>query len=134
MPARFFSDETDLGLAKKLEEKLAGQVVYPGHPDLPEVPRGCKDEEWLHHIGMRGLVVITRDKQIRRRPVLKTLWVRFQVRGFVLTGRKNQSTEGSLAILDKHWNGIEAYIQQHPQGPWMCAVTVNGLRGVTLQM
>jgi len=80
MPPRFFSDETDFGLAKKLEEKLPGQVVYPGHPHLLEVPRGCKDEEWLHQIGRRRLVVVTRDKRIRTRPVLKAMWVRFQVR------------------------------------------------------
>ena len=133
MSPRFFSDETDLGLAKRLVKKLPGQVVYPGHSDLPEVPRGCRDDEWLNVIGNRRLVVITRDKRIRTRPVLNAKWVRFQVRGFVLTGRKNQSTEGSLAVLEMHWNRIEGYIQEHPSGPWMCSVTVKGIREVALK-
>lgn len=38
MPHRYFADETDLGLGKRLDEFLPGEVVYPGHPDLPEIP------------------------------------------------------------------------------------------------
>lgn len=133
MTPRFFADETDLGLGRRLEEKFPGRVVYPGHPDLIEVPRGQDDDEWMAVVGGKGLVVVTRDKRIRWRPVLKAKWVRFEVRGFVLTGRKNQSTEGSLAVLEMHWSRIEGYIQQHPHGPWMCAVTMEGLRGVPLE-
>lgn len=39
MTARYFVDENDLALAKALAERYA-DVVYPGHPDLPEVPGG----------------------------------------------------------------------------------------------
>lgn len=31
MPHRYFADETDLGLGKRLDEFLPGEVVYPGH-------------------------------------------------------------------------------------------------------
>ena len=37
MPHRYFADETDLGLGKRLADFLPGEVVYPGHPDLPEL-------------------------------------------------------------------------------------------------
>ena len=59
MPAVFFADETDLALAVALEQ-LHGDTVYPGHPDLPEVPRETIDDVWLPVIGERKLVVITR--------------------------------------------------------------------------
>lgn len=36
--ARFFVDENDLALGKSLAEQH-GDVVFPGHEDLPEVPR-----------------------------------------------------------------------------------------------
>lgn len=39
MAGRFYLDETDLKLAKALAEMHEG-VFYPGHEDLPEVPRG----------------------------------------------------------------------------------------------
>jgi hypothetical protein len=44
--ARFFVDENDLALGRALAEEH-DDVVYPGHPDLPEVPRGALDDDWL---------------------------------------------------------------------------------------
>jgi len=98
VPIRFFVDENDLALGRALAETNP-EVVYPGHPDLPEVPRGSLDDEWLPVIGRRGLVVITRDSRIRYRRVEKDRWVAFGVRGFILTGRRSQSTSDSLALL-----------------------------------
>lgn len=84
MPAGFFVDETDLALGKALATRH--DVVYPGHPGLPEVPRGTLDDAWLPVIGAKRLLVVTRDRRIRYRPVEKSLWVAHRVRGFVLTG------------------------------------------------
>jgi hypothetical protein len=83
--ARFFVDENDLALGKALDE-AHGDVVYPGHPGLPEVRRGSPDDVWLPVVGERQLLVITRDQRIRYRPVEKQAWVEHRVRGFVLTG------------------------------------------------
>jgi hypothetical protein len=58
LPARFFVDENDLALGKALAS-THDNVVYPGHPELPEVPRQTPDDVWLPIIGARGLVVIT---------------------------------------------------------------------------
>jgi hypothetical protein len=60
--ARFFVDENDLALGKALAESY-DDIVYPGHADLPEVPRGSLDDQWLPVIGIRALVVITRDRR-----------------------------------------------------------------------
>jgi hypothetical protein len=38
---RFFVDENDLALGKALAE-AHGDVVYPGHPNLPK----CREEPW----------------------------------------------------------------------------------------
>jgi hypothetical protein len=40
---RFFVDENDIALGKALATTNP-EVVYPGHPDLPEVPRGSLDD------------------------------------------------------------------------------------------
>jgi len=79
--ARFFVDENDLALGKALAE-THDDIVYPGHPYLPEVPRGSLDDDWLPIIGRKSLVVITRDQHIRYRPVEKRMWVDHGVRGF----------------------------------------------------
>jgi hypothetical protein len=129
--ARYFVDENDLALARKLAE-AHGNVVYPGHPELPEVPRGALDDEWLPVIGALGLAVITRDRKIRYRPVEKRAWIQHEVRGFVLTGRKSQTTADSLAILEQHWSAIEALVDGEPEGPWMRSVTERGLSSIDL--
>lgn len=132
MSARFFADETDIGLARALDLRYGG-VVHPGHTDLPEVPRGANDDEWLEVAGRLGLVVVSRDGRIRYRPVEKSLWVRYRIRGFVLTGKGSQSTEGSLAVLAKHWDRISELVDADLPGPWMYAVTNGGLREIALR-
>jgi hypothetical protein len=122
---------TTLALGKALAD-LHGNVVFPGHPDLPEVPRRSLDDEWLEVIGTHGLVVITRDQRIRYRPVEKRMWVDHRVRGFVLTGKTSQSTADSLALLERHWATIAAIVEAVPTGPWMYAVTQGGVRPIPL--
>jgi hypothetical protein len=128
---RFFVDENDLALGKLLAQQHGG-MVYPGHQDLPEVPRGTLDDDWLPVIGRRRLVVITRDQRIRYRSAEKRAWVDHGVRGFVLTGRRSQTTADSNAILMLHWTKIEALVSAEPDGPWMRAVTSSGLRPIQL--
>lgn len=131
MAAQYFVDENDLALGKVLAEQH-GNVVYPGHDDLPEVPRQTLDDDWLPVVGQRRLVVITRDQRIRYRPAEKAAWVSHRVRGFVLTGQGSQSTADSKALLDQHWNRIERFVEDEPDGPWMRAVTKVGLRLIEL--
>jgi hypothetical protein len=132
VPAKYFVDENDLALGKALDADH-GNVVYPGHLALPEVPRGSLDDDWLPVIGGRRLVVITRDQRIRYRPAEKRAWVTHGVRGFVLTGKRSQTTADSNALLDRHWAKIEQLIDVEPHGPWMRTVTSNGLRAVILE-
>jgi len=84
MAYRFFADETALALGRKLAE-TRGDVLYPGHPDLPEVPRQTPDDRWPAVVGTRNLVVFTRDQAIRYEPVETQAWIDNLVRGFVLT-------------------------------------------------
>ena len=131
MTAPFFVDENDLALGKALRD-LHHNIVYPGHVELPEIPRGALDDEWLPIVASLRLPVITRDQRIRYRPVERRLWMEHRVRGFVLTGRRSQSTLDSLAILQQHWPHIEQIIVTEPDGPWMYAVTTTGLRPIAL--
>lgn len=132
MAAGFFVDENDLALGRALAERRDG-IVFPGHPDLAEVPRGAPDDEWLRVVGERRLCVITRDRKIRYRPVEKRRWVVHRVRGFVLTGRRSQSTQHSLEIIEKHWSRITGCVRGERVGPWMFALTEAGIRAIDLE-
>lgn len=108
-------------------------MVFPGHADLPEVPRQTPDDEWLEVAGALRLPVITRDRRIRY-PILSSvrMWIEHGVRGFVLTGRASQSTADSFELVNTHWTQIESVIASVPVGPWMYAITKTGLRPITL--
>jgi hypothetical protein len=84
-------------------DEIYGNVVYLGHPDLPTVPRGTLDDEWLAVVGGEG-------------------------RGFVLTGRRSQSTADSLALLEQHWDQIGGLRLTSPARPWMMSITAAGIR------
>lgn len=58
------------------------------------------------------MVVITRDRRIRYRPAEKLAWLEHAVRGFVLTGKKGQTTADSKAVLDRHWPAIEDVVER----------------------
>jgi hypothetical protein len=125
----WFVDENDLLLGRRLGEQHSG-VFYPGHADLPEVPRGTADDEWLQVVETRRLVVITRDKRIRYRPVERQRWIEHRVRGFVLTGAGNLRLAEQLQLLATHWNAMERFVGANAEGPWMCSLTRAGVRNL----
>ena len=73
--AVYFTDENALGLGKLLRRGGREDILYPGHEELPEVPLGSLDLEWMPVISDRNLVVLTRDRRIRSRPAeLRAYW------------------------------------------------------------
>jgi len=126
---RFFVDETDLSLGKKLSSTRGG-IVYPGHPGLPEVRRRTPDEIWLRVVGLKRLVVITRDKRIRRRAVERAAWISHEVRGFVLVGRVIRIFVNNLKAGGAYWATIEHFVEARPDGPWMVDLLWDRLRWV----
>ena len=124
---RFFVDENLLALAKLLAAD-GRDVVHPGHPALPEVPLGTLDNEWLRVVGERRLVVITRDKRIRSRPVERRRLTEAEVRAFVLTRAGDLTTAAMRDLVEEHWAAMMAHLEAHPDGPWLVAITRAGLR------
>lgn len=132
MSALFFADETDLALAKLLDRDYGG-VVHPGHAQLPEVPRGTDDTEWLKVVGAKSFIVITRDRGIQDKPLERQAWRDHLVRGFVLTGRLSQRTDASFSTLASNWSEIMKLVTDGRPGPWMFSVGSQGLREVDLE-
>ncbi len=49
--------------------------------------RNEKDEVWLQYIGKKGMILITRDKKIRKRPSELMAFRENNVGAFILTGK-----------------------------------------------
>jgi hypothetical protein len=95
---RFFVDETSLGLGKALAI-ARHDVVHPGHPDLPSVPRGTLDPDWMPIVSAMGLVVISRDKRIRTKPAELAAFRECGLRVFWLAGKRDLSNWESLVLM-----------------------------------
>jgi hypothetical protein len=128
---RFYVDETSIGLGKVLSIARK-DVVYPGHPDLPEVPPGTLDIDWMPAVAKRNLVVIGRDKRIRIKPVELAALKTNQLRVFHLATRRDLTTWGYLVQLVPRWNDIEQIIANRGAGPWFYAIHETRITEVAL--
>jgi hypothetical protein len=133
LPLRFFVDENMLAVGHALAA-VRDDVVYPGHPLLPEVPRGTLDPDWLPIVGAAGrdLVAFTRDKGIVRKTGEAMALRDHDVRMFVLTGKKDLTAWEKLDLLVRSWPKIERNIASNGAGPWVQRVTTAGVRDLVL--
>jgi hypothetical protein len=128
---RFFVDETSLGLGKALAI-ARHDVVHPGHPDLPSVPRGTLDPVWMPIVSAMGLVVISRDKRIRTKPAELAAFRDCGLRVFWLAGKRDLNNWENLVLMVKSWERMEDIIRDCGPGPWFYAVSDGAIREFTV--
>lgn len=124
-PVRWFVDENSLGVAKALAY-VRGDITWPGAPD-GSVPAGAADTTWLPIIGRAGLVVLTRDKRIRSRPLERRALLDHGVRACFLTSGGTLTLFDQLRLWLRNWDDIETLVAEQP-APWLASVTRNGVR------
>ena len=128
-----FADENILPVGRRLAElPEAGNVLYPGHEDIPELPLGAKDTEIFEKIGAgrRNLLFSTRDKKIRTRPVERQKLRDARVRAIFLTGRSNMTQDDIYQLIIEYWEDLAEVDSR--SGPCSFALTKQGLREMPL--
>lgn len=124
---RFFVDENVIGLGRALAE-ARDDVLHPDHDELPEVPMRTKDPDWLPVVARLDLVVLGRDKRIRRKPAERQLWLDHGLRVVELTGTKDMSTWQMLELVVRQWHRLEKTLKEHGAGPWWASWTAGGIK------
>lgn len=119
---RFFVDETSLGLGKMLAIART-DVVHPGHWNLPAVPTGTLDIDWMPVVSRMDLVVIGRDKKIRSKPAELDAFRVCGLRVFWIAGKRDLSNWDNLVLMVKWWDRMEEIIRDRGRGPWFYAVS-----------
>jgi hypothetical protein len=125
-PLRFFADESVLGLGLALA-RLRPDTVHPGHPLLPDVPRGALDSEWIPAIAARGLIAIGRDKRIRTRPAERQAIIDSGLRYIWIGGKQDQSSWEWMRRLARYWDDIERLVEELGAGPWFLTVNLTSV-------
>lgn len=102
-------DENMIGVARLCQARsVFPNVLYPGHPDIPEVVPSTRDVDIFDVIGVNGrdLIFITRDKRIRTRPSEAEKLADAGVRAFVVAVRESLTKDELCQLVQKHSNTI----------------------------
>lgn len=113
MGIKFF---VDAGLSQKMVEGLR-DLGYTNIEHIHEkFPVGTLDEEWLEYVGVNKLVVITKDKMIRKNPKEKAALLKYNIVAFYLGGDKLSVREMSKQIINA-WDSMESHaLMQQKKG------------------
>jgi predicted nuclease of predicted toxin-antitoxin system len=107
MGVKFFFDE---GLGQNLAKGLSLTGKNVEHV-LDSFPPGTKDVEWLSYLGENKLVLVTKDKGIRRKPNEKAMLLKYKVVAFYLGGSE-KSGHDILKQLVNAWENMEIKAQK----------------------
>ncbi len=83
-------------------------------------------------VATHGLVVIARDKRIRRKPGEIATYRAHGLRAFGLAAKRDLTTWGYLELVVRHWSRMQAVIATRPVGPWYFTVMEGGLTELKL--
>lgn len=78
-------------------------------------------------VGRSGLVVLTRDKRIRSRPLERQALLDHGVRACFLTSSGSLNLFDQLRLWLRNWDDIEALVAGQP-APWLASVSRIGVR------
>lgn len=131
-PVRYFADENALGMARLLIRAGRTDVVHPGHPHIPEIPRGCDDVDWLRISGQRGWIVLSRDRRIRSRPAELGAHRDFGVRSVWFGGKHDSSPSDLAELFVRSELRLTRVSHRLGAGPWAVTMTSSGIRQITL--
>lgn len=130
--AVYFTDENALGLGKLLVRSGRDDVLHPGHPDLPAVPRGTPDVEWMSVVSRMGLIVVTRDRRIRTRPAeLRAHW-ELGIRSVWIGTKRDLGPRQQVELFLRHEQRLVREATKLGGGPWAVAMSTGGVRPLHL--
>ncbi|WP_397196064.1 PIN-like domain-containing protein [Nocardioides rotundus] len=122
-----------MGLGKLLRRAGLADVVYPGHEDLPEVPVGTPDLDWMPVVARRNLVVLTRDKRVRTRPAeLRAYW-EHGIRSVWIGAKQDLGPRQQVELFLQHEKRLQREITQRGPGPRALAMNPSGVRPLNLR-
>lgn len=113
----YFADENALGIAKILARRGRVDFLYPGHPDLPEVPLGALDLDWMPIVGASGFIAITRDRRIRTRPAELDAYITHGIRSVWIGAKRDLRTDEQADLFLKHEERLRREIVKRGDGP-----------------
>lgn len=131
--AVYFTDENTLGLGKLLRRSGRDDILYPGHEDLPDLPLGTLDVDWIPIVAARELIVITRDRRIRTRPAELQAYLEHGIRSVWIGAKQDMGPRDQAELFINHEQRLQREITKRGPGPWALAMSPSGIRPLKLR-
>lgn len=123
-----------MGLAKLLiRDHARNDVVYPGHPLLPEVPRGSQDLDWMPFVGRMQWIALTRDRRIRSRPAELSTYREHGLCSVWIGGKQDHTPAELAAMFTRYETRLLRAATKLGAGPWALTMTPSGVRELRLR-
>ena len=123
-----------MGLAKLLiRDHARNDVVYPGHPLLPEVPRGSQDLDWMPFVGRMQWIALTRDRRIRSRPAELSTYREHGLCSVWIGGKQDHTPAELAAMFMRYETRLLRAATKLGAGPWVLTMTPSGVRELRLR-
>jgi hypothetical protein len=129
----YFTDENALGLGKLLQRKGRDDVLCPGHDSLPEIPLGTLDVDWMRVVGVRGYIVVTRDRRIRTRPAELLAYRENGIRSVWIGAKRDLGPQAQMDLFERHEERLRREIIKLGAGPWALALSASGVRPLAVK-
>ena len=110
----------DRSLGRGVAEALRKGGAQAEHHD-DHFAQDAPDQDWLGEVGRRGWLVLTKDKEIRRRTLEREALLAAGVRAFVLTSGNLRGAE-MAEIFVRHLRRMERLARRTPP-PFIARVT-----------
>jgi PIN like domain len=121
---RFYVDEDILGVGYGMMWLRPDVTTCGREPFAERLPRGILDVDWIPVVADLGLIAITNNHKIRTHPVEAEVALSSNARMIGLAGKIAEGTSwDKVTLLTRHWRAIEAFVDDHPTGPWWLSVS-----------
>lgn len=125
---KYVVDENLLSLGNGMVAVRRDTARFSREPVHELLPRGISDPDWIPIVGDRGWIIVTNDRRLRTRPAESELAITHNLKVIHLHGDiGGKPAWEQLVRIATRWNGIENYVNKHPEGPWWLSVRRAGV-------
>lgn len=107
--------------------RIRDDVIYVGHPELPEIPLGTIDVRWMPVVAERGWVAIRRDRRIHTSSLEVRVFSEAGLSTVWLGGKKDMSSHQQLDLIIRYWQALEYHREDLGPGPRSVTLLGSGL-------
>jgi hypothetical protein len=128
MAVQYVIDENLVRVGRAFAGLRDDMAVVGDPPITNDLPQGVLDPDWIPLVGRRAWIMITDDRGLRTRPNEAALALEYELKVIHLYGIGHARPWVQAVHLLSRWRSVEAFVGEHPVGPWWLSVRHDSVR------